>query len=148
MLHITILAVGKLKEAYMQAAAADYATRLSRYCRLDIIEVPEDLTVEKEGTQLLRRLPEQACCIALDLDGKQMTSPQLASVLEKLPVEGISHIVCVIGGSDGLDKRICRRARIRLCLSEMTFPHQMARLILLEQLYRAMKIINGEKYHK
>ena len=148
MLHFTVLCVGTVKETYMKEAVADYAKRLGKYGKLDFIEVPEAVSVKKEGEALLGRIPERSFTVALDLGGKMLSSPGLASFLDKKATDGFSHFTFIIGGSDGLDPRVNDRADFRLCLSEMTFPHQMARLILLEQLYRAMKINHGETYHK
>lgn len=148
MLHFTILCVGTVKEKYMREAIGDYGKRLGKYVRLDFIEVPEAISVKKEGEALLARMPARAFIVVLDLAGKMLTSPGLAELIEKRAADGSSHFVFIIGGSDGLDPAVTARADFRLCMSEMTFPHQMARLIILEQLYRAMKINNGEKYHK
>ena len=148
MLHFTILCVGTVKEKYMRDAIGDYAKRLSKYVKLDFIEIPEGISVKKEGESLLARLPDRAFIVALDLAGKMLSSPGLAELIDKRAAVGHSHFVFVIGGSDGLDSSVTSRADFRLCMSEMTFPHQMARLIILEQLYRAMKINNGERYHK
>ena len=148
MLHFTILCVGTVKEKYMRDAIGDYAKRLSKYVKLDFIEIPEGISVKKEGESLLARLPDRAFIVALDLAGKMLSSPGLAELVNKRAAVGNSHFVFVIGGSDGLDSSVTSRADFCLCMSEMTFPHQMARLIILEQLYRAMKINNGERYHK
>lgn len=154
MIHFTIACVGKLKETYMQAAVADYVKRLSRYAVMNTIEVPEsndasaDKRIEKEGEALLKRIPAQSRVIALDLHGKEMSSEQLAEYISDQTVEGCSDFTFVIGGSDGIARSITSKADVRLCLSRMTFPHQLTRLILAEQLYRAMKINNGEQYHK
>lgn len=148
MLHFTILCVGTVKEKYMREAIGDYAKRLGKYAKLDFMEVPEAVSVRKEGEALLSRIPERAFVVVLDLAGKMLSSPGLAELVEKKAAGGFSHFVFIIGGSEGLDSAVTARAAFRLCMSEMTFPHQMARLILLEQLYRAMKINHGEKYHK
>lgn len=148
MLKITFLCVGTIKEKYMQEAIKDYVTRMSKSYKIDIIECKERSTIKEEGDGQLARLPEGSFLVALDLNGKQMTSPELAKLIADKTVEGVSHITFAIGGSDGLDERIAEKADVRLCLSKMTFTHQMARFILSEQLYRAMKINNGEKYHK
>ena len=148
MLHFTLLCVGTIKEKYMREAIGDYAKRLSKYVKLDFIEVPEAISIRREGEALLARLPERAFIVALDLTGKMLSSPGLAALLDKRAAAGYSHFVFIIGGSDGLDSSVISQADFRLCMSEMTFPHQMARLIILEQLYRAMKINHGERYHK
>lgn len=147
MVHCTVLCVGKLKEAYLRDGVADYMKRLSRYCKISCIEV-EESDIPGEGDALLRRIPAASTVIALDLHGRMMDSPALASWISGKTAAGVSHMTFVIGGSDGIDARICDRAVLRLCLSPLTFTHQMTRLILLEQLYRAMKINAGEKYHK
>ena len=148
MMHFTILCVGSVKEKYMREAIADYSARLSHYVRLDTVEVPEGVSVKKEGEALLARIPERCLVVALDLKGKMYSSEDLARMIETRAASGNSRFVFIIGGSDGLDPAVTQRADIRLCMSEMTFPHQLARLIISEQLYRAMKILSGEKYHK
>lgn len=147
MMHFTILCVGKLKEEYMRKAVADYVLRLSKYAKTEVIEVGES-DIPGEGDALLRRLAPGSCVVAMDLHGKMIDSPALASWISQKTLSGTSHFTFVIGGSDGIDSRICKMADLRLCLSPMTFTHQMTRLILAEQLYRAMKINAGEKYHK
>lgn len=148
MLHFTILCVGKIKEAYMREAIGDYTHRLTKYGKIEIIETMEDLSVKKEGEALLSKLPERSYIIVLDLKGKLFSSPELAQLLERQAASGYSRFTFIIGGSDGLSDAVIQQADCRLCISPMTFTHQMARLILLEQIYRAMKINNGEKYHK
>ncbi len=147
MMHFTILCVGKLKEDYMRKAVADYITRLSKYAKTEVLEVAES-DIPGEGDALLRRVSPGTCVVAMDLHGKMMDSPALATWISRKTLSGTSHFTFVIGGSDGIDTRICQLADLRLCLSPMTFTHQMTRLILSEQLYRAMKINAGEKYHK
>ena len=147
MMRFTILCVGKLKEEYMRKAVADYATRLSKYAKIEIAEVGES-DIPGEGDALLKRIAPGSCVVAMDLHGKMIDSPALASWISQKTLSGTSHFTFVIGGSDGIDSRICQMADLRLSLSPMTFTHQMTRLILAEQLYRAMKINAGEKYHK
>lgn len=159
-MKITILAVGKIKEKYFTAAIQEYAKRLSRYCKLEILEVAdektpdqaseheEDLIRAKEGERLRRYIRDGGYVIALAIDGRQTTSEGFADKLQKLCVSGKSHIVFVIGGSIGLDQRILQEAEERLSFSQMTFPHQLMRVVLLEQIYRGFRIINGEPYHK
>lgn len=147
MMRFTILCVGKLKEEYMRKAVADYATRLSKYVKIEIVEVAES-DIPGEGNALLKRIAPGCCVVAMDLHGKMIDSPALSSWISQKTLSGMSHFTFVIGGSDGIDPRICKMADLRLCLSPMTFTHQMTRLILVEQLYRAMKINAGEKYHK
>ena len=138
----------------MQAAVSDYVRRISKYALINITEVSEanesspEKRIEKEGEALLRRISPSGDLIALDLHGKQMTSEQLAEYISLRTLEGCSDFTFVIGGSDGISQSITSKANLRLCLSKMTFTHQMTRLILAEQLYRAMKINNGEQYHK
>lgn len=148
MLHFTVLCVGTVKEKYMREAIGDYAKRLSKYVKMDFVEVPEGISVKKEGEALVAKIPERAFVVALDLAGKMYSSTGLAELIDKQAAQGYSRFVFVIGGSEGLSPVLLPRANVRLCMSEMTFPHQMARLIITEQLYRAMKINNGEKYHK
>lgn len=148
MLHFTVLCVGTVKEKYMREAIGEYAKRLTKYVKMDFVEVPEGISVKKEGESLLAKIPERAFVVALDLDGKMYSSTGLAELIDKQAAQGFSHFVFVIGGSEGLSPVLLSKANVRLCMSEMTFPHQMARLIITEQLYRAMKINNGEKYHK
>ncbi|MBQ8827827.1 MAG: 23S rRNA (pseudouridine(1915)-N(3))-methyltransferase RlmH [Clostridia bacterium] len=147
-MKVTILAVGKLKEKYMKEAVADYALRLTKYCKFSVTEAPECATVEKEGDELLRLIPSGAYVVALDLKGKMISSTDLAEMISSRTVQGESHFVFIIGGSDGLDRRVISRADASICMSKMTFTHQMARLIISEQIYRAMKINSGERYHK
>lgn len=147
-MKITILCVGKIKEKYMINAIEDYEKRLSHYCKMEIIEVNEEYTIEKEAACLIKRIPNGSMVIALDLQGIKITSQGLAEYIEKSAVEGTSAFTFIIGGSLGLDKTILQKSYMSLCLSDMTFTHQMARLFILEQLYRAMKINSGETYHK
>lgn len=154
MIHFTILCVGKLKENYLRAAVADYVGRLSKYTKIDIVEVPEDnhtvsaKRIDAEGASLVKKIVPGSCVIALDLHGRELSSERLAEYIAEKTVAGNSDFTFVIGGSDGIGNQVTSRADLRLCLSPMTFPHQLTRLILAEQLYRAMKINNGEQYHK
>lgn len=159
-MKITLLTVGKLKEKYWQLAVAEYLKRLSAYAKVEIIEVADEKTPEgaketvytqiknREGERLLERIPEDAYTVALAILGKQLSSEELAKKVESLGVYGTSHIVFIIGGSLGLSDAVLRRADCELSFSRMTFPHQMMRVILLEQLYRSYRIINHEPYHK
>ena len=159
-MKITILAVGKIKEKYFTAAIQEYTKRLSRYCKLEIVEVAdektpdqaseheEDLIRAKEGERLRRYIKDGGYVIALAIDGSQTTSEGFADKLQKLCVSGRSHIIFVIGGSIGLDQKLLQEAEERLSFSQMTFPHQLMRVVLLEQIYRGFRIINGEPYHK
>lgn len=160
MLTVTIACVGKLKEAYWRDACAEYQKRLSGFCRLQIAEVAEErlpdepsaaqigAAINAEGQRLLSRIPDSAAVVALCIEGKEMSSESLAQCLSQWTVEGISHVVFVIGGSYGLSDAVKRRARLRLSFSPMTFPHQLARILTLEQIYRAFHICSGGKYHK
>lgn len=159
-MQIDIIAVGKVKESYLRDAIAEYSKRLSRYCKLDIIEVSDEKTPDhasegverqikaKEGERIARHLRDNAYVIALAIDGKMLTSEGLANEINQLGLRGVSHIQLVIGGSIGLDDAILRRANYKLSFSKMTFPHQLMRVILLEQIYRAYKINAHEPYHK
>lgn len=160
MRSITVLCVGKLKEAYLRAAAAEYQKRLSAFCRLSIVEVDEErlpdapspaqiqATLQAEGKRLLSHIPSGASVFALCIEGREMSSPDLASTLDRLALNGCSHTVFIIGGSWGLSDEVKQAATVRLSMSPMTFPHQLARVMLLEQLYRAGQISSGGKYHK
>lgn len=160
MLSITVLCVGRLKESYWREASAEYLKRLSAFCRPSVIEVEEARVPENpseaqitaaldlEGKRLLARVPAGAAVTALCIEGRELSSTQLAERVERWTVEGISHVALVIGGSWGLSEEVKRAASLRLSMSPMTFPHQMARVMLLEQVYRAMQISHGGKYHK
>lgn len=159
-MKITIIAVGKVKESYFRGAIEEYSKRLSKYCRLEIIEVPdektpegasaavEDKIKEKEADKILKHIKEDAYVIALAIEGQELDSLNLAEKLENLAVSGKSQIQFVIGGSLGLHSRLLSRADYKLSFSKMTFPHQLMRVILLEQIYRSYRIISGEPYHK
>lgn len=159
-MQIQIISVGKLKEKYLKDAVLEYAKRLSRFCRIDILEaaeekVPENLSSQEEDQARKREaekikslLSKNTFTIVLDLKGEQPGSQQLAQKLSAWMLQGKSHITFIIGGSIGLDRQLVKEAGYSLCLSNMTFPHQLARVILLEQIYRCFKIINNETYHK
>ncbi len=159
-MKITVISVGKIKEKYFTAAIAEYAKRLSKYCKLEQVEVPDEKCPEslsekeeiqvkdKEGERILAKIPDQAYVIALAIEGKQLTSEALSDHIEKLGVSGKSHIVFVIGGSLGLAEAVLKRANYKLSFSKMTFPHQLMKVVLLEQVYRAYRIARGEPYHK
>ena len=160
MLNVTILCVGKLKEKYWTDACAEYAKRLKGFCSFSICEVEEeklpdnpspaqiDTTLQKEGKRLLSRLSKGARLIALCIEGKQQSSEKLAQELASMALEGTSHIAFVIGGSWGLSPEVKAAADKKLSMSSMTFPHQLARVMLCEQIYRAFQINSGGKYHK
>lgn len=159
-MKITIITVGKIKEKYLKDAIAEYSKRLSRYCKLEIREVADEKTPdgaseiveenirEKEGERILKLIKEDAYVITLEISGKMLTSEELADRIETLGIQGKSHLVFVIGGSIGLGREVLRRSDYALSFSKMTFPHQLMRVILLEQIYRSYRIINGEPYHK
>ena len=159
-MKISIVCVGKIKESYFRDAIAEYSKRLSRYCRLEIAEVADEKTPDgasealeddvkaKEAERIKKKLPEDAHKIVLDIGGRKMDSVAFGRRIEKLGVEGKSHIVFVIGGSLGLHGSVKQRADEMISFSDMTFPHQMMRVILLEQIYRGFRIVNGEPYHK
>lgn len=159
-MKITILTVGKIKEKYLKDAIAEYAKRLSRYCKLEIVEVADEKTIEnasqvletqirdKEAERLMKYIREDAYVITLEIKGNQLTSVELSEKINQLGIQGKSHIIFVIGGSIGLGDEILKRSDYALSFSKMTFPHQLMRVILLEQIYRSYRIINGEPYHK
>lgn len=159
-MKITVLTVGKIKEKYLRDAIAEYSKRLGKYCKLEIIETADEKTPEnagealeeaireKEGERLLKYVKDDAYVITLEINGRQLSSEKLAEKIEKLGVQGTSHIIFIIGGSIGLGKAVLARADYALSFSKMTFPHQLMRIILLEQIYRSYRIINGEPYHK
>ena len=159
-MKIDILCVGKVKESFYRDALKEYTKRLSRYCNMNIIEVPDEKTPDKaseneellikqkEGKKLIEHISDNAFVVTLEIKGEMLTSEQLASKLEKLATTGVSHIQFVIGGSLGLSDEVIRRADMHLSFSKMTFPHQLMRVILLEQIYRGYRIIAGEPYHK
>lgn len=160
MIKITILSVGKIKEKFYTDALAEYAKRLSKYCKLEFIEVADEKTPDhasdlvntqikdKEGERLLAKIQKDAYVIALAIQGKKYTSEGFADKLESLAVAGKSHLVFVIGGSLGLSEHVLARSDEKISFSDMTFPHQLMRVILLEQIYRAYRIIQHEPYHK
>ena len=159
-MKITILSVGKSKEKYWNDAIAEYVKRLSRYCKLELVEVADEKTPDgasekleeqikrKEGQRVLDKIPADAYVLALAIEGKMPDSVGLSRKLERLGIEGKSHLVFVIGGSLGLAKEVLNRADEKISFSAMTFPHQLMRVILLEQIYRSYRIMNGEPYHK
>ncbi len=159
-MKITVIGVGKIKEKYFTGAIEEYAKRLSRYCRLEIIEVADEKTPDgagereealirnREGERILLKLPENAYVIALAIGGRTLDSVELAERMERWNVDGISQMAFVIGGSLGLSDAVLRRADFTLSFSRMTFPHQLMRVILLEQIYRSFRIRNHEPYHK
>lgn len=159
-MKITILCVGKIKEDFYRKAIGEYTKRLSRYCKLEIIEVADEKTPDsaseavemqikdKEGERLLKYIREDTYVIALAIDGRMLDSVQMSCSLENLGLTGKSNVAFVIGGSLGLSEKILKRADEKLSFSKMTFPHQLMRVILLEQIYRSYRIMHNEPYHK
>lgn len=159
-MNVTVIAVGKLKEKYWQDAVKEYSKRLGKYCRLNIVEVRESLlrgnpsaadeeaVKVAEGQEILSKVKSSDYVITLEIKGKGLSSTELAKRIDDLAIMGKSSIVFVIGGSLGLSQEVSRRADLKLSFSAMTFPHQMMRVILLEQIYRSFKIIRNETYHK
>ncbi len=160
MLNIKILCVGQIKEKFYKDAIAEYVKRLSRYAKLSVVEVADEKTKEnasevemdlirqKEAERLMKHIKDTDYCITLEIQGKQLDSVQLSQKIHNLGVTGNSSIVFVIGGSIGLDSSILKRSNYALSFSNMTFPHQLMRVILLEQIYRSFRIMNNEPYHK
>lgn len=159
-MKITVITVGKLKEKYLKDAVAEYSKRLGKYCKLEILEVADEKTPDaasesterqirqKEGQRILKCIKEDAYVITLEIGGNMLDSLEFSRKIEALGVGGCSHIVFVIGGSIGLGEEVLQRANYGLSFSKMTFPHQLMRVILLEQLYRGYRIIEGAPYHK
>ncbi len=159
-MNISVISVGKIKEKYLRDGIDEYKKRLSRYCNIELIEVmdekaPENLSEKeedqikiKEGQAILKHIKEGTYVIALAINGKLLSSEELSDMLSNLGLTGKSSIAFVIGGSLGLSKEVLDRADYKLSFSKMTFPHQLMRMILLEQVYRGFKIMKGEPYHK
>ena len=159
-MNINIICIGKLKERYWSDAVAEYSKRLKSCCSLDIVELKEsrlpdkagsaeELAVkEAEGSEIIKKIKDNMYVITLEVKGKMLSSEKLAAKIENLGIDGVSNIAFVIGGSLGLSEAVSRRADFKLSFSEMTFPHQMMRVVLLEQVYRSFKIIRHEAYHK
>lgn len=159
-MKITLITVGKIKEKYLKDAIAEYSKRLSRYCKLEIIEVADEKTPDqasetveegirtKEGERILKHIKDDMYVVTLEISGKMLSSEELAEKINSLGLAGKSSIAFVIGGSIGLGKEVLSRSDYALSFSKMTFPHQLMRVILLEQVYRSYRIINGEPYHK
>lgn len=159
-MKITVITVGKIKEKYLKDAIAEYTKRLSKYCKLEIVEVADEKTPDnasevvedtirsKEAERILKYIKDDAYVITLEINGKQLSSEELADKMDKLGIQGISHIIFIIGGSIGLGQEVLQKSDFALSFSKMTFPHQLMRVVLLEQIYRSYRIINGEPYHK
>ena len=160
MLNIFIFAVGKLKEEYLRSACGEYTKRLGAFCKLQIVEIEEERLpenpsdaqiqagLESEGNRILSKLPSSAEIISLCIEGNKISSQGLAQKLQNIGVMGKSNVAFIIGGSFGLSEKVKSASDMCLSMSDMTFPHQLARVMLLEQIYRAMSIGNGGKYHK
>ena len=151
MVNIQLLCVGKLKEKHFSAACAEYQKRLGAFCKFTVTELPEaqvEGALAREGEALLAKLPKSTKVIALCVEGVQLSSPALAAQLEQWMVEGASHLTLIIGGSFGLHPSVKEAAHLRLSMSPMTFPHHLARVMVLEQVYRAFQIAAGPRYHK
>lgn len=159
-MKISVIGVGRLKEKYWQAAVDEYSKRLSKYVKLEVIEVPdekapenlspaeEEIVKKNEGERILKNIKDGAYVFALAINGKMLSSEELSDFINERMVRGAGHIIFVIGGSLGLSDEVLKRADYKLSFSKMTFPHQMMRVILLEQFYRAVKIMKNEPYHK
>lgn len=159
-MRITVVCVGKIKEKFYVQAVDEYVKRLSRYCKLDIVEVQDEKTPDgageavngqiknREGERILAALRHDSYVCALAIEGKMLDSVELSSMIEGLGVSGTSDITFVIGGSLGLSDAVLDRADFKLSFSKMTFPHQLMRVILLEQVYRSYRIMKNEPYHK
>ena len=159
-MKITVITVGKIKEKYLKDAIAEYSKRLSKYCKLEIIEVADEKTPDnvsevvedairsKEAERILKYVKDDAFVFTLEINGKQLSSEELADKIDKLGVQGTSHIIFIIGGSIGLGQEVLQKSNFALSFSKMTFPHQLMRVILLEQIYRSYRIISNEPYHK
>lgn len=159
-MQISILTVGKIKEKFYRDAIEEYAKRLSRYCKLKIVEVDDEKTPDgasdkvceqimaKEADRLKNHIPDDAYVVALAIEGKKYDSEGFAKKINNLGIQGKSHIVFIIGGSLGISDTLKKRADELISFSDMTFPHQLMRVVLTEQIYRAYRIINNEPYHK
>lgn len=160
MMHVTLLTVGKLKEPHLRGGCEEYQKRLSAFCRLTVCELPEcklpdapspaeiQEALRREGEALLARIPAKAAVVALCIEGKELSSQSFSELLEDFAVSGKSQVAFLIGGSWGLCEQVKGAAAFQLSLSRMTFPHQLARMLLLEQIYRGFSIANNGKYHK
>ena len=160
MINVKIVALGKLKETYLRDACSEYQKRLQPFCRLQITELtpyrlPDSPSaaqiadaLEKEAVMIEKQLPSGALVFAMCIEGKELSSEQFSAQMEKAAIDGAGSVVFILGSSFGLAQRIKQRADIRLSMSAMTFPHQLARVMLLEQIYRAFQISSGGKYHK
>lgn len=159
MINVTVIAVGKLKESYLRDGCAEYVKRLSAYSKVNIVEIDEekicdspsqnqiDNVIKKEGERILKKIPKNSAVIPLCIEGREYSSPEFSSLIEKISLEN-SSICFVIGGSFGLSEDVKRLGKVKFSFGKMTLPHQLARMVLLEQVYRAFSISNNSKYHK
>ena len=160
MLSINIICPGKIKESYLKEAIAEYSKRLSKYCKLNIIEVPDEKVPEKlsetvaneiktrEGKMIINKIPKDTYLICLDLNGKELSSEDFSRKLEDISLNFNSSVTFIIGGTLGISDEVLDLSKEKICFSKMTFPHQLIRVFLLEQIFRAFKISNGETYHR
>lgn len=159
-MNIKIITVGKLKEKYLKMGIDEYTKRLGAYCKIELIEVPDEKAPEKlseaemlqvkekEGERILAKIPENAYVFALAIEGKERTSEEFSKEIEQLGIQGKSNLVFVIGGSLGLSQAVMKRSNTPISFGKMTLPHQLMRLVLVEQVYRGFRIMKGEPYHK
>ena len=159
-MNITVICVGKIKEKYLKSAIDEYTKRLTRYCKLSVVELGDEKTPDnasekenilirkKEGDIILTKIKDNMFVIALELKGKMLSSIELSGYIKDLGIRGESNVAFIIGGSLGLSEAVLERSNYKLCFSKLTFPHQLFRVILLEQVYRSFRIISGEPYHK
>jgi len=160
MLHINIICVGKLKERYLQDAISEYSKRLSKYCIFNITELPDEkvpdninesianIIKDKEAEKIISHIEKNSYVLTLDLKGKQFTSEEFSEKIENISLNSSSNITFIIGGTLGLSEKVLKCSNELICFSKMTFPHQLIRVFLVEQLFRAFKISNNETYHR
>ncbi len=160
MISINIICLGNLKEKYLKDAVSEYTKRLNAFCKLNVTEIPEyklpqnpsasqiDICLEQESKSILGKIPKNSYIIPLCIEGKQISSTELSNKISDISLSGKSDISLIIGSSHGLSNEIKNKADFKLSMSKMTFPHQLARVMLLEQIYRAFQISSGGKYHK
>ena len=159
-MNINIVSVGKIKEKYIKEGINEYSKRLSRYAKLKIIEIPDEKAPEKlskkdmegvmeiEGRKIISKIPQNSFIISLEIEGKQISSEIMSKKIEEIMIGGNNDITFIIGGSLGLSDEVKKMSNFKLSFSKMTFPHQLMRLILLEQIYRSFRIMKNEPYHK
>ena len=147
MQRVQLICVGRLKESFFADACAEYEKRLRRYCAFECLELPETGDLEKDGAAILKKIPPDAFTAAMCVEGRSVSSQELSELLADCANRGRSRICFIIGGSDGLSPEVKRRAEVRLSMSRMTFPHHLARVMVMEQIYRAFTISEGGKYH-